>query len=119
MQPRLVNYRLPAQLLVSGLLAFALGVTGCRKRAAELPEPLAPVIAVPVADGPPLSAEAERALAQMVQAAVGEYFKQHKRYPKTVVELQEARLLELIQSPPAGRKFVISPADGRFSVVSK
>ncbi|MSU27666.1 MAG: hypothetical protein EXS27_07085 [Pedosphaera sp.] len=70
-------------------------------------------------DGPPLSTEAENALGQMVQAAVGEYFKQHKRYPNSVVELQEARLLELIQSPPPGRKFVINPADGRFSIQPK
>ncbi len=55
----------------------------------------------------------------MVQAAVGEYFKQHKRFPTSVAELQEARLLELIQSPPAGRKFVINPADGRFSIQPK
>lgn len=52
----------------------------------------------------------------MVQSAVVEFHKQRKRYPKSVGELQEARFLELIQSPPPGRKFVINPADGRFSV---
>ncbi len=117
MQPRLVSFfRLAASLLAFALCAFG---TGCRKRAAEQSAPLTPVTAVPALDGPPLSAEAEKALAQMVQAAVGEYFKQHKRFPTSVAELQEARLLELIQSPPAGRKFVINPADGRFSIQPK
>ena len=117
MQPRFVS--IPR--LAAGLLAFALCAleTGCRKRAAEVPAPITPVTVVPVPDGPPLSAEAERALAQMVQGAVSEYFKQHKRYPKSVAELQAARLLEMIQAPPAGRKFVINPADGRFGVVAK
>lgn len=114
MQPRLVSVtRFATSLVAFGLCAFG---TGCRKRAAEQPAPPTSTIAVPLPDGPPLSAEAEKSLTQMVQAAVGEYFKQHKRYPNSVTELQGAGLLELIQAPPAGRKFVINPADGRFSV---
>lgn len=115
MQPRLVS----VSRLVAGLLALALCAveTGCSKRVVEPPAPS--VIAVPTPDGPPLSAEDEKALGQMVQAAVGEYFKQHQRYPKSIAELQDARLLELIPAPPAGRKFVIDPADGRFSVQPK
>ncbi len=110
------NFRFTVGLLALALCALEIG---CRKRAAELPAPLTSVIAVPASDGPPLAAESEQALVQMVQGAVGEFHKQHKRYPKSVAELQEARFLELIQFPPPGRKFVINPADGRFSVVSK
>ncbi len=114
MQPRLVSVpRFAVGLLALALCALA---TGCRKRAAEPLPPTKPVTAALVPAGPPLSAEAEQALVQMVQSAVVEFHKQHKRYPKSVGELQEARFLELIQSPPPGRKFVINPADGRFSV---
>ena len=115
MQPQLVI----ASRFVAGLLAFTLCAvgTGCGKRDAE--PPASSVIAVPTPDGPPLSAEDEKALGQMVQAAVGEYFKQHNRYPKSVAELQEARLLELIPAAPAGLKFVIDPTNGRFSIQPK
>ncbi len=117
MQPRLVS----VPRFAVGLLALALCAleTGCRKRAAELPAPLTPVAVEVMSDGPPLSVADEQALTLMLQGAVSEFFKQHKRYPKTIAELQAARLLEIIPNSPPGRKFVISPTDGRFSILPK
>lgn len=54
-----------------------------------------------------------------MQAAIGEFQKQHRRYPKDVAEIQSAHLLELIQGPPPGKRYVINPTDGRFRVQAK